>query len=57
MRASHALKLMMRNIAANTVKSLWPEPYCDRRELLKGNLFAACHVIRGRVEPEYILKI
>lgn len=55
--ASFAFPLMLRNIAANVVKSLAPEPYVDRRGRLRGNLLAICHVARGRVEPEYILKI
>lgn len=55
--ASFALPLMLRNITANLVKSLAPEPYVDRRGRLRGNLRAIFHVARGRVEPEYILKI
>lgn len=54
---SFACKLMMRNLAANMVKSFWPEPYVDRFGRLRGNLLAAFHVLRGRVEPEYILKL
>jgi glycosyltransferase involved in cell wall biosynthesis len=52
-----ALEIIGRNIAANTIKSLWPEPYADRWGRLKGNLLAASHLIRGRIEPEYILKL
>ncbi|HUB62840.1 MAG TPA: glycosyltransferase family 2 protein [Methylocella sp.] len=55
--AAFALEQMGRNIAANLIKSLWPEPYADRRGRLKGNLLAASHLIRGRVEPEYILNL
>lgn len=55
--ASFALPLMGRNIAANLVRSLWPEPYIDRRGRLRGNLTALAHVLMGRVEPEYIQKI
>jgi GT2 family glycosyltransferase len=55
--ASFALELMGRNVAANLLKSLWPEPYIDRWGRLKGNLLAASHLIRGRVDPEYILKL
>jgi glycosyltransferase involved in cell wall biosynthesis len=55
--AAFALELMSRNIVANLVKSLWPEPYIDRRGRLKGNLLAFRHLIVGRIEPEYILKI
>jgi len=55
--ASFALPLMLRNIAANLAKSLWPEPYVDRRGRLKGNALAMLHVAMGRIEPEYVLKI
>lgn len=51
------LTQMSRNIAANLVKSLWPEPHVDRRGRLWGNVLAAYHLTRGRVEPEHILKL
>lgn len=57
MPAWFALDLMARNVAANVVKSLWPEPYVDRRGRLKGNLLAAYHVMQGRIEPEFVLKL
>jgi GT2 family glycosyltransferase len=57
MPATFAFNLIWRNIAANTVKSLWPEPYIDRRGRLKGNMLAALHLVRGRDEPEYILNL
>lgn len=57
MPASFAFNLIWRNIAANTVKSVWPESYIDRRGRLKGNLLAALHLARGRVDPEFILKL
>ncbi len=52
-----ALNLIWRNIAANLVKSFRPEPHIDRRGRLKGNMIAAAHLVRGRVEPEYILQL
>lgn len=55
--ADFAYKLMARNIAANIVKSIRPEPYIDRFGRLKGNLLAAYHILTGRVDPEYILKL
>jgi GT2 family glycosyltransferase len=57
MPLSFAFNLIWRNIAANTVKSIWPEPYIDRRGRLKGNLLAAMHLVRGRIDPEFILKL
>lgn len=55
--AGFAFKLVCRNIAANLAKSFRPEPYIDRRGRLKGNLLAAVHLVRGKIEPEYILKL
>lgn len=52
-----AYRLMARNVAANVVKSVRPEPYVDRKGRLKGNLLAAYHILKGRVDPEYILKL
>ncbi|MDT3685397.1 MAG: glycosyltransferase family 2 protein [Pseudorhodoplanes sp.] len=55
--AIFALRLIGRNVAANFLRSFWSEPYVDRRGRLKGNLLAAYHLMQGRIEPEYILKI
>lgn len=52
-----AARLIVRNLAANVVRSLSPEPHIDRLGRLKGNIIAALHLLRGRVEPEYILKL
>jgi GT2 family glycosyltransferase len=57
MPTGFAVSLIWRNIAANAVKSLWPEPYIDRRGRLKGNMLAAMDLARGRVDPEHILKL
>jgi GT2 family glycosyltransferase len=55
--ARWAARLIARNLAANAVRSLSPEPHIDRIGRLKGNTIAALHLLRGRVEPEYILKL
>ncbi|MBC8049317.1 MAG: glycosyltransferase family 2 protein [Chitinophagales bacterium] len=57
MPARFGLELMCRNMAANLLKSMWPEPYLDRRGRLKGNIIALSHACFGRIEPEYILKL
>ena len=49
-----ARTLMMRNIAANVVKSIVPEKDIDRRGRLAGNILAARDVLRGRIDPERI---
>lgn len=50
-------KLIVRNLMANIVRSLKPEPWVDRRGRLRGNLIAAAHVVCGRIDPEYILQL
>jgi len=57
MPLAFALALMCRNIAANLLKSLWSEPYIDRRGRLKGNFLAFGHVLKGQLEPEFALKL
>lgn len=57
MTANFGGRLILRNLAANIARSLRPEPWIDRRGRLRGNLIAAAHVLLGRVEPEYILKL
>jgi hypothetical protein len=55
--ASFALPLMMRNLGANLIRSLRPESYIDRRGRLRGNLLAISHVLTGRIDPEFILRM
>ena len=57
MPAGFALELMSRNVMANAIRSVWPEAHVDRRGRLRGNLIAACHLLRGRIEPEYVLRL
>ncbi len=52
-----ALPLMIRNLVANFTKSLWPEPYIDRRGRLRGNLLGLVHVLMGRINPEHVLRL
>lgn len=52
---SHAYTLMAKNFAANLVKSMRPEPWCDRRGRLSGNLQAIGDFIAGRLHPRNIL--
>lgn len=55
--ASFAFELMGRNVAANIVRSFWPERYIDRWGRLRGNLLALSHVVRGKINPEHILNL
>jgi hypothetical protein len=57
MPRQYANKIMWRNIAANLARSLYPEPWIDRRGRLKGNLLALVDVMRGRISPGRILQL
>jgi hypothetical protein len=52
-----AWRLMTRNLAANLVRSVWPEPYVDRAGRLSGNATALVDLLRGRIHPERILQL
>jgi GT2 family glycosyltransferase len=51
-----AFKGNLKNIAANLVRSLRPEPWVDRRGRLSGNMMAVWDWVRGQVDPERILR-
>lgn len=57
MSRRHAAKLMLRNIAANLARSLFPEPWVDRKGRLRGNILALLDVLRGVIAPGRILEI
>jgi len=46
----------LKNISANLLKSVRPEPWVDRRGRLEGNVLALWDWVRGRVDPERILR-
>ncbi|HRO11897.1 family 2 glycosyl transferase [Amaricoccus sp.] len=52
-----AARLIVRNVLANVALSLRPEPHVDRIGRLKGNLIAAGHLMRGRCDPEFIMRL
>jgi GT2 family glycosyltransferase len=52
-----SLRLMGRNIAANLVRSLSPEPYIDRAGRVSGNLKAFGDLITGRLDPQRVLEL
>jgi GT2 family glycosyltransferase len=54
---SHVVPLVIRNLLSNTLRSLQPEPYVDRRGRLLGNLMAVADLMRGRITPERILEL
>ncbi|MBC2665167.1 glycosyltransferase family 2 protein [Novosphingobium flavum] len=49
-----AARLMIRNILANHLKLLRPEPWVDRRGRAKGNWLGLFDAVRGRLTPERI---
>ena len=51
-----ALGSVGRNLAANGVRALWPEPWVDRRGRLLGNAMAFRDLLRGRLAPERVLE-
>lgn len=56
-RRARALKLMARNIVANLVKSVRPEPWIDRAGRMRGNMMALSDLVRGRSSPDRILEL
>lgn len=57
MSPGHGLGLMGRNLASNTVRSLCPEPWVDRRARLRGNCAALADLMRLRLKPENVLEV
>jgi GT2 family glycosyltransferase len=50
-------KMMWRNVASNLARSLYPEPWIDRRGRLKGNVLALIDIVNGRISPRRILQL
>jgi GT2 family glycosyltransferase len=48
---------LARNLLANLVRSLRPEPYVDRAGRLKGNMLACLDILRGRLHPGRIREL
>jgi GT2 family glycosyltransferase len=53
----HARKLMWRNIASNLLRSVFPEPWIDRKGRLRGNLIALGDIVMNRLSPLRILQL
>ena len=52
-----AARSVGRNLAANLMKSIWPEPHIDRRGRLRGNARAIADIVQGRLAPERVLEL
>jgi GT2 family glycosyltransferase len=57
MRPAKAIKLMLKNLAANHVKSIRPEAYIDRAGRVRGNWLGLWHVMSGKSDPGAILRL
>ena len=57
MARGRAYKQILKNIMANTAKSLWQEPWVDRRGRLRGNLRGLWDVMRGKADPSKITQM
>ncbi|ACL55891.1 glycosyltransferase family 2 protein [Methylobacterium nodulans] len=52
-----ALAQISRNVSANLLRSLFPEPYVDRRGRVIGNLLGLIDLLRGRLQPERVIRL
>lgn len=57
MRPFRSARLIARNLIANHLRALDPEPWVDRRGRLRGNWLALGHALRGQLDPEHILRL
>ncbi|MGP3698993.1 glycosyltransferase family 2 protein [Rhodobacter sp. NSM] len=57
MSPRRALRMLLRNLVANGLKSVRPEPWTDRRGRLRGNMIALGDFLRGRIRPERALDL
>jgi hypothetical protein len=54
---SRALRLMGRNVTANCLRLLRPEPYIDRRGRVLGNVRGMTDLLAGRLHPMRVLNL
>ncbi len=52
-----AVRHILRNLAANLLHALRPEPWVDRRGRLRGNIMALADLLRGRCDPRRIVSL
>jgi len=56
-RPGGALRQVVRNVGSNVLKSIWPEPWIDRRGRAFGNALGFADLLRGRLHPKRILEL
>ena len=54
---AYLANLATKNFLSNTLRSLRPEPFVDRRGRLIGNIIALADLVRGRIAPERVLAL
>ncbi len=57
MRPSKAIKIVLRNLAANHARAFWPESYIDRIGRVIGNWLGIWYLLTGRSQPEQVLSV
>lgn len=57
MTSAKAATLIIRNLLANHIKTLFPEPFIDRRGRAIGNWIGLFHVLTGRADPTAVLRL
>jgi GT2 family glycosyltransferase len=57
MRPRKAARLMVRNLIANHVHALKPEPFIDRLGRVRGNWLGLWHILCGKFDPTAILSL
>lgn len=55
--AGFLAEVATKNVIVNALRSFRPEPFCDRRGRLRGNLTALADLVRGRLVPARILEL
>ena len=57
MRRAHSARLIAGNVAVNLLRSLYQEPWIDRRGRVRGNWLALRHAASGTLRPEHVLQL
>ena len=57
MPALYAYKLILKNVGANHIRTIWPEPWVDRWGRVRGNWRGFRDALKGRIDPRHILDL
>jgi hypothetical protein len=53
----YAMKLMAKNLIANHVLAVRPEPWVDRRGRVRGNWLAFADALTGELHPKRVIDL